>query len=90
MAKKLVSRTAKVLSETKKTKDKEAVAVAYEHIPRNPDELKHGSIYAVIELEDKGGHAEEIAERIIDVLHESFYENLDKEPLESFEASLAK
>jgi hypothetical protein len=90
VAKKLVSRTAKVLSETKKTKDKEAVAVAYEHIPRNPDELKHGSIYAVIELEDKGGHAEEIAERIIDVLHESFYENLEKEPLESFEASLAK
>lgn len=90
MAKKLVSRTAKVLSETKKTKDKEAVAVAYEHIPRNPDELKHGSIYAVIELEDKGGHAEEIAERIIDVLHESFYENLEKEPLESFEESLAK
>lgn len=90
MAKKLVSRTAKVLSETKKNKDNEAVAIAYEHVPRNPEELKHGSIYAVIELEDKSGHAEEIAEKIIDVLHDTFYKNTDQEPLESFEASLAK
>lgn len=90
MAKKLVSRTAKVLSETKKTKDKEAVAIAYEHIPRNPEELAHGSIYAVIELEDKSGHAEDIAEKIIDVLHDTFYENTENNPLESFEASLAK
>ncbi|MDD3481015.1 MAG: hypothetical protein PHW75_02205 [Patescibacteria group bacterium] len=90
MGKKLVSRTAKVLSETKKTKEKEAVAVAYEHIPRNPDEQQHGSLYAVIELEDKSGHAEEIIEKIIDVLHDAYYEDTDKEPLTAFEEALAK
>lgn len=90
MAKKLVSRTAKVLSETKKNKDNIATAIAYEHIPRNKEELNHGSIYAVIELEDNSGRAEEIAERIISVLNDSYYKNLDIEPLESFEASLAK
>ncbi len=90
MGKKLVSKTAKVLSETKRSKDKEAIAIAYEHIPRNPKEQEHGSIYAVIELEDAGGHAEEIAEQIIDVLHNEYYEDTDKNPLESFESSLAK
>jgi len=90
MAHKLVSRTAKVLSETRKAKDKEAVAIAYEHIPRNPAEQQHGSIYAVIELEDKSGHAEEIAEKIIDILYENYYEDTDKEPVAAFEAALAK
>ena len=90
MGKKLVTRTAKVLSETKKTKDKEAIAVAYEHIPREPDEIAHGSIYAVIEVEDKSGKAEELAEKIIDVLHDAYYDDLGKEPLEAFENALAK
>jgi len=90
MGKKLVSRTAKVLSETKKTKDKEAVAVAYEHIPRNPEEQQHGSIYAVIEIEDKSGHAEEIAEKIIDILHDTYYDDTTKDALAAFEESLAK
>lgn len=90
MGKKLVSRTAKVLSETKKTKDKEAVAIAYEHIPRNPAEQQHGSIYAVIEVEDKSGHGEEIAEKIVDLLYEHYYEDTDKEPLAAFEGALAK
>lgn len=90
MGKKLVSRTAKVLSETKKSKDKEAVAIAYEHIPRDPNEQKHGSLYAVVELEDKSGHAEELAEMIIDTLHSEFYDDPDKEPLASFESSLAR
>ncbi|MDD3679224.1 MAG: hypothetical protein PHT36_03235, partial [Patescibacteria group bacterium] len=90
MGKKLVTRTAKVLSETKKTKDKEAIAVAYEHIPREPEEIAHGSIYAVIEVEDKSGKAEELAEKIIDVLHDAYYDDLGKEPLEAFENALAK
>jgi hypothetical protein len=90
MGKKLVSRTAKVLSETKKIKDKGAVAIAYEHIPRNPAEQQHGSIYAVIEIEDKSGRAEEIAEKIIDLLYEHYYEDTEKEPLAAFEGALAK
>jgi hypothetical protein len=90
MGKKLVSKTAKVLSETKKSKDKEAVAIAYEHIPRNPEEQAHGSLYAVIEVEDSGGHAEEIAESIIDALHKEYYEDLTKDSLSAFESSLAK
>jgi hypothetical protein len=90
MGKRLVTRTAKVLSETKRSKDKEAVAIAYEHIPRNPEEQAHGSLYAVVEIEDSGGHAEEIAEKIIDILHSEYYDNLDREPLASFESSLAK
>lgn len=90
MGKKLVSKTAKVLSETKKSKDKEAIAIAYEHIPRNPEEQAHGSLYAVLELEDKSGHAEEIAEGIIDALHNEYYLDTDREPLASFEAALAK
>lgn len=90
MAHKLVSKTAKVLSETKKSKDKEAVAIAYEHIPRNPEEQNHGSLYAVIELEDTSGHAEEIAEHILDTLHNEYYDDPNREPLASFEAALAK
>src|SRR5664279_2164835 len=90
MGKKLVSKTAKVLSETKKSKEKEAVAIAYEHIPRNPEEQTHGSLYAVLELEDKSGHAEEIAEGIIDAFHNEYYLDTDREPLASFESALAK
>jgi hypothetical protein len=90
MGKKLVSKTAKVLSETKKSKEKMAVAIAYEHIPRNPEEQAHGSLYAVLEIEDKGGHAEEIAESIIDALHNEYYLDTDREPLASFESALAK
>ena len=90
MGKKLVTRTAKVLSETKKIKDKEAIAIAYEHIPREPGEIAHGSIYAVIEIEDKSGKAEELAEKIIDVLHDAYYDDLEKKPLEALENALAK
>jgi hypothetical protein len=90
MGKKLVSKTAKVLSETKKSREKQAVAIAYEHIPRNPEEQAHGSLYAVLEIEDKTGHAEQIAESIIDALHNEFYLDTDREPLASFESALAK
>lgn len=90
MGKKIVTRTAKIQSESKKTKGKEAVAIAYEHIPRSPEEQNHGSLYAVIELEDTSGHAEEIAEKIIDILHDEYYEDLTRDPLASLEASLAK
>jgi hypothetical protein len=90
MGKRLVSKTAKVLSETKKSKDKEAVAISYEHIPRNPEEQSHGSLYAVIEIEDNAGHAEEIAESILDALHQEYYDDTTKEPLASFESALAK
>jgi hypothetical protein len=90
MGKRLVSKTAKVLSETKKSKDKEAVAISYEHIPRNPEEQSHGSLYAVIEIEDNAGHAEEIAESILDTLHQEYYDDPTKEPLASFEGALAK
>lgn len=90
MSKKLVSRTAKVLSETKKSRDKEAIAIAYEHIPRSPEEQSHGSIYAVIELEDSSGHAEQIAESIIDTLHNEYYLDTERDSLASFESALAK
>lgn len=90
MGKKLVSRTAKVLSETKKSKDKEAVAIAYEHIPRDPEEQKHGSIYAVIEVEDNAGGAEAVTETIIDIFHNEYYLDSNKDSLASFEAALAK
>lgn len=90
MGKKLVSKTAKVLSETKKSKDKEAVAIAYEHIPRSPEEQSHGSLYAVLSIEDSSGHAEEIAEGIIDALHNEYYLDTEREPLASFESALAK
>jgi len=90
MGKKLVSRTAKVLSETKKSKDKEAIAIAYEHIPRNPEEQRHGSIYAVIEIEDNGGHAEVIADSILDALHNEYYLDTERDTISSFEAALAK
>lgn len=90
MGKKLVTKTASILSETKKSKEKEAVAIAYEHIPRNPKEQEHGSLYAVIELEDSGGRAEEIAEAIIDVFYKEYYFDTEREPLESFESALGK
>lgn len=90
MSKKLIPRIAKLLSETKKNKSREIVAIAYEHIPRNPLEQKHGSLYAVIELEDAGGYAEEIVDTILDILHREFYADCDKDSLASFESALAK
>lgn len=89
MKKKLVARTAKLLSENRKFNDT-GISIAYEHQPKDPEERKHGLIFAVIEIVGPLSSAEEIAELIIDTLHNEFYKDIDRDSLESFEASLSK
>lgn len=89
MSKKLIARTAKLLTDTKKSRRK-GVAITYEHIPRDIDERNHGSIYAVIHINAPVPEAQEIAELIIDAFHGEYYQDLNKEPLLSFEAALSK
>lgn len=90
MKKKLVFRTAKLLSDSRKRGTETGVAVAYEHQPKDQEEKKHGSLFAVIEISGPTGSSEEIVEMIIDAFHNEYYKDVDKEPLESFENSLSK
>lgn len=90
MNKKLIARTAKLLSEAKKGRRFKGVAITYEHIPADLDERLHGSIYAIINVNAPSPEAEGIAELIIDTFHGEFYQNVNENPLTSFEASLAK
>ena len=50
MHKKLIARTAKLSTETRKGHRGKGVAITYEHIPQDVDERNHGSIYAVINV----------------------------------------
>ncbi|PIZ00303.1 hypothetical protein COY62_03285 [bacterium (Candidatus Howlettbacteria) CG_4_10_14_0_8_um_filter_40_9] len=90
MSKKLVARTAKLLSENRRFKNDTGVSIAYEHQPKDPIERKHGILFAIIEIIGPTASSEEIAELIIDTLHGEYYKDLDKDPLESFEYALAK
>lgn len=88
MEKKLIARTAKLSSETKKARRAKGIAVSYEHISKDLEERSHGSIYAVININAPIKKAEEIAELIIDAFHGEYYSDLAKSPLESFESAL--
>src|SRR3972149_5060886 len=90
MKKKLVARTAKLLSENRKFKTDSGVSIAYEHQPKDPNERKHGIIFAVIEIIAPVHSAEEIAELIIETFHNEYYRDLDKEPLQALESALSK
>lgn len=90
MKKKLVARTAKLLSENRKFKTDSGISIAYEHQPKDPIERNHGIIFAVIEIIAPVHSAEEIAELIIDTFHNEYYRNLDLEPLQSFESALSR
>jgi len=90
MRKKLIARTAKLLSESKRGRRHQGIAVAYEHIPNDLDERNHGSIYAVINVNAPAASAEEVTELIVDAFHGEYYQDLGKDPLASFEAALAR
>jgi len=90
MKNKLVFRTAKLLSDARKVRQDSGVAIAYEFQPKDQDEKNHGSLFAVIEIEGPTNSCQEIVELIVDVLHEEYYRDLDKDALESFEATLSK
>ncbi|MCL5093880.1 MAG: protein phosphatase 2C family protein [Patescibacteria group bacterium] len=90
MKKKLVFRTAKLLSDSRKLKSDSGVSIAYEHQPKEIDEQNHGSLFVVIELSGPVASSQEISELIIDTLHSEYYRDLDRDPLESFEAALSK
>lgn len=90
MRRKLIARTAKLLSESKKSRRNQGIAVAYEHIPNDIDERNHGAIYAVININASAENAEEVGELIIDTFHGEFYQDLGRDPMTSFEASLAR
>jgi hypothetical protein len=89
MQKKLIARTAKLLTETKKGRRK-GVAVTYEHIPKDLEERNHGSLYAVIHVNSPVGEAQDVIELIIEAFHGEYYQDLGREPLLSFEAALSK
>lgn len=90
MHKKLIARTAKLLSESKRSRRHQGIAIAYEHIPNDVDERNHGSIYAVVNVNAASASAEEVAELIIDAFFGEYYQDLTKDPLASFEAALAR
>lgn len=90
MSKKLIARTAKLLTESKRGHRGKGVAITYEHIPHDLDERNHGSIYAVINISASSHEAEEITELILDAFHGEYYQDLTRDPLASFEAALAK
>jgi len=89
-SKKLVYRTAKLLSDARRSKIDAGVAISYEHQPSDLDEKKHGSLFAIIEIAGPTNSSQEIVELIIDNFHSEYYKDLDRDPLESFESALAK
>jgi len=90
MRRKLIARTAKLLSEAKRSRRHQGIAVAYEHIPNDIDERNHGAIYAVVNINAPSESAEEVGELIIDTFHGEFYQDLSRDPIASFEAALAR
>lgn len=90
MRRKLIARTAKLQSESKKSRRHQGIAVAYEHIPNDIDERNHGAIYAVVNISAAAEKAEEVGELIIDTFHGEFYQDLGRDPMSSFEAALAR
>jgi hypothetical protein len=90
MHKKLIARTAKLLSESKRSRRHQGIAIAYEHIPNDVDERNHGSIYALVNVNAPAASAEEVAELIIDAFFGEYYQDLTKDPLTSFESALAR
>ncbi len=90
MSKKLIARTAKLLTESKRGHKGKGVAITYEHMPRDLDERNHGSIYAVINVTTPTHEAEELTEVILDAFHGEYYQDLSRDPLVSFEAALSK
>lgn len=90
MRRKLIARTAKLLSESKKSRRHQGIAVAYEHIPNDIDERNHGAIYAVVNINAPADKAEEAGEMIIDTFHGEFYQDLGRDPMSSFEAALSR
>ena len=90
MRRKLIARTAKLLSESKKSRRHQGIAVSYEHIPNDIDERNHGAIYAVVNISAASDKAEEVGELIIDTFHGEFYQDLGRDPMASFEAALAR
>lgn len=90
MRRKLIARTAKLLSEAKRSRRHQGIAVAYEHIPNDIDERNHGAIYAVVNINAPSGSAEEVGELIIDTFHGEFYQDLSRDPISSFESALAR
>lgn len=90
MRKKLIARTAKLLSESRKNRRHQGVAVAYEHIPKDIDERKHGAIYAVVNVKAPAAMAEEVGEVIVDTFHSEYYQDLNRDPVASFEAVLTR
>lgn len=90
MNKKLALRTAKLASEAKNLKNSSNISTAYEHQPKDPDERRHGILFGVIDINGSPKHSEELIEIIIDTFHGEYYQDLDKDPLESFENALSK
>ncbi|RJO60250.1 hypothetical protein C4544_05775 [candidate division WS5 bacterium] len=90
MKKKLALRSAKLASESQKIKGTSNVCTAYEHQPKDPDERRHGILFGVIDVNGNPKHSEDLIEIIIDTFHSEYYQDLDKDPLESFEDALSK
>jgi len=90
MNKKLALRTAKLSSESQKLKTSSNVCTAYEHQPKDPDERRHGLLFGVIDVNGNPKHSQDLIELILDTFHGEYYQDLDKDPLESFESALAK
>ncbi|MEK7447622.1 MAG: PP2C family serine/threonine-protein phosphatase [Patescibacteria group bacterium] len=90
MNKKLALRTAKLASEAKNLKNSSNISTTYEHQPKDPDERRHGILFGVIDINGSPKNSQDLIELIIDTFHGEYYQDLNKDPLESFENALSK
>lgn len=90
MTKKLALRTAKLSSEPHKLKTISNISATFEHQPADPDERKHGIIFAVVDISGDAKKTEELLDIILDTFHGEYYQDIKKDPLDSFENALAK
>ncbi len=90
MSKKLVLRTAKLSSQTQKVKSTNNICISYEHSPSDPEERRHGVLFAVIGLQGDPKKSENLIELILETFHGEYYQDIEKAPLTSFENALNK
>jgi len=90
MNKKLALRTAKLSSESHKLKNASNLSATFEHQPKDPDERRHGILFAVIDISGESKKADELIDLILDTFHGEYYQDIEKDPLTSFENALSK
>jgi len=82
---KFATRVGKVLS---KSVGATGFSTALVYKPDTAEELKHGSLYFVIDISSDSPLTADIAYNLIDIVKEEYYRDLLRDPAQSFEAAL--